>query len=151
MQKEKKIRYSNYKYEAYKRLNKLVLEQLQEPNIFRLPNGHVITSSDSLEFKIQYDVPENRYRIDGYFLGFSVCSLFYLANESRQISAVMQYPKYPDVGDDFFKKILSPIKKLMKYSLQGDVVSVKFHADGNCICYSCYNSEGKVIEFASSE
>lgn len=35
----KKIKYSNYKYEAYKRLNKLVLEQMEEIVKSRLPRG----------------------------------------------------------------------------------------------------------------
>jgi len=33
MQKEKKIQYSNYKYEAYKKLNKLFLNKLKQLGI----------------------------------------------------------------------------------------------------------------------
>ena len=149
MQKEKKIRHSNYKYEAYKRLNKLVLEQLQEPNIFRLPNGHVITSSDSLEFKIQYDVPENRYRIEGFYERYPICSLFCI-DEPSSFHAVMKFPNYPKVSGDFFEKILSPIKKLMNYSLQENVTSVKLYVNDSQIYYNCFNSKGRVVESGES-
>lgn len=145
----KKIKYSNYKYEAYKRLNKLVLEQMEEIVKSRLPKGYVVTSPDNLEFQIQYDVPENRYRIEGFYERYPICSLFCI-DEPNSFHAVMKFPNYPKVSGDFFEKILSPIKKLMNYSLQENVTSVKLYVDDSQIYYSRLNSRGRVIESGNS-
>lgn len=145
----KKIKYSNYKYEAYKRLNKLVLGQMEEIVKSRLPKGYVVTSPNNLEFQIQYDVPENRYRIEGFYERYPICSLFCI-DEPSSFHAVMKFPNYPKVGDDFFKKLLPLIKKLMKYSLQENVASVKLYVDDSQIYYSRLNSRGRVIESGNS-
>lgn len=145
----KLIKYPKYKHEAYKRLNKLVLEQMEEIVKSRLPRGYVVTSPDNLEFQIQYDVPENRYRIEGFYKGHPLCSLFCI-DEPSSFHAVMKSPNYPKVSDDFFKKLLPLIKKLMKYSLQENVTSVKLYVDDSQIYYSRLNSRGRVIESGNS-
>ena len=149
MQNEKKIKYSNYKYEAYKRLNKLVLEQMEEIVTSRLPKGYVVTSPNNLEFQIQYDVPENRYRIEGLYERCPICSLFCI-DEPNSFHAVMKFPNYPKVSGDFFEKILSPIKKLMNYSLQENVTSVKLYINDSQIYYNCFNSKVRVVESGES-
>lgn len=145
----KKIKYSNYKYEAYKRLNKLVLEQMEEIVKSRLPKGYVVTSPDNLEFQIQYDVPENRYRIEGFYERYPICSLICI-DEPNSFHAVMKFPNYPKVSGDFFEKILSPIKKLMNYSLQENVTSVKLYVNDSHIYCNCFNSKGRVVESGES-
>lgn len=145
----KKIKYSNYKYEAYKRLNKLVLEQMEEIVTSSLPKGYVVTSPDNLEFQIQYDVLENRYRIEGFYERHPICSLFCI-DEPSSFHAVMKSPNYPKVSDDFFKKLLLLIKKLMKYSLPKSVASVKLYVDDSQIYYSRLDSRGRVIESGKS-
>lgn len=62
----------------------------------------------------------------------------------------MKFPNYPKVSGDFFEKILSPIKKLMNYSLQENVTSVKLYVDDSQIYYSRLNSGGRVIESGNS-
>ena len=145
----KKIKYSNYKYEAYKRLNRLVLGQMEEIVTSSVPKGYVVTSPDNLEFQTQYDVPENRYRIEGFYERHPICSLFCI-DEPSSFHAVMKSPNYPKVGDDFFKKLLPLIKKLMKYSLQENVTSVKLYVNDSQIYYSRLNSRGRVIESGNS-
>ena len=58
---------------------------------------------------------------------------------------------YPtDVDQAFVKKVLTPVKELMKYSLQENVITVNFYVDNNQIAYGRLDGKGNVIESGKS-
>lgn len=142
MEKVRKIKYSNYKYSAYKLLNKLFLEEMKRWDLFMSP--------ENLEFKIKHFIPSKEYRIEVYKSGYVVCMVTAYATTSNWFY-VHENSLYPtDVDPAFVKKVLTPIKELMKYSLQKDVVTVNFYADNNQIAYGRLDGKGNVIESGKS-
>ena len=150
MEKVRKIKYSNYKYQAYKLLNKLFLEKIQERGGFMLPTGHRVRGSDMLEFKIKHNIPSNELRVEVYLSGYVVCMV--VVNSSGYfwyyVSGGSLYPN--DLDSAFVKKILTPVKELMKYSLPENIVTVNFYADNNQIAYGRLDGKGTVIESGRS-
>lgn len=138
MEKARKIKYSNYKHQAYKLLNKLFLEELKKRDVF--------ISSENLEFKIKHFIPSKEYRIGVYKSGYVVCMVTSYANTSNwfYVHGNSLYPT--DIDPAFVKKVLTPVKELMKYSLPENVVTVNFYADDNQIAYGRLDGRGKVIE-----
>lgn len=142
MKKARKIKYSNYKYQAYKLLNKLFLDEFKRRDLFISPVN--------LEFKIKHFIPSNEYRIKVYKSGYVVCMVTSSATTSNWFY-VHDKSLYPtDVDPAFVKKILTPVKELMKYSLPENVVTVNFYADDNQIAYGRLDGRGKVIEAGRS-
>lgn len=150
MKKARKIKYSNYKHQAYKLLNKLFLEELLRRGGFMLPTGYRVRNSDNLEFKIMHNIPSKEYHIGVYLSGYVVCMVTAYATTSNwfYVSSGSLYPT--DVDPVFVKKVLTPVKELMKYSLPENVVTVKFYADNDQIAYGRRDSSGKVIEAGRS-
>lgn len=150
MEKVRKIKYSNYKHQAYKLLNKLFLEEIHRRGGFMLPTGYRVRNSDNLEFKIKHNLPSKEYRIEVYLSGYVVCMVTAYATTSNWFyaSSGSLYPT--DVDPVFVKKVLTPVKELMKYSLPENVVTVNFYADDNHIAYGRLDGRGKVIEAGRS-
>lgn len=142
MEKVRKIKYSNYKYQAYKLLNKLFLEEMKRRDLFMSPKN--------LEFKIKHFIPSKEYRIEVYKSGYVVCMVTSYANTSNwfYVHGNSLYPT--DVDPTFVKKILTPVKELLKYSLQENVVTVNFYVDDNQIAYGRLDGKGNVIESGKS-
>ena len=142
MEKARKIKYSNYKHQAYKLLNKLFLEELKRRDVFII--------SENLEFKIKHFIPSKEYRIEVYKSGYVVCMVTSYANTSNWFY-VHENSLYPtDVDPAFIKKVLTPVKELLKYSLQENVVTVNFYVDNNQIAYGRLDGKGMVIESGRS-
>ena len=143
MEKVRKIKYSNYKYQAYKLLNKLFLEEMKRRDLFMSP--------ENLEFKIKHFIPSKEYRIEVYKSGYVVCMVTAYATTSNwfYVHGNSLYPTGIDPA--FIKKVLTPVKELMKYSLQENVVTVNFYADNNQIAYGRLDGKGNVIESGKSE
>lgn len=142
MEKARKIKYSNYKYSAYKLLNKLFLEEMKKHDLFMSP--------ENLEFKIKHFIPSKEYRIEVYKSGYVVCMVTSYANTSNWFY-VHENSLYPtDVDPAFIKKVLTPVKELLKYSLQENIVIVNFYVDNNQIAYGRLDGKGNVIESGKS-
>ena len=130
MQKEKKIQYSNYKYEAYKKLNKLFLNKLKQLGI----TG---TESVLLDFQIEYYIPSNRYRVVVFYGEWGIiCTIPYTDSDEYTISIEIGRGGSCYVGNNFSNKMESYLKELLKYKLPDTVEIVRFYANNSQISYS---------------
>lgn len=144
MQKEKKIQYSNYKYEAYKKLNKLFLNKLKQLGI----TG---TESVLLDFQIEYYIPSNRYRVVVFYGERGIiCTIPYTDSDEYTISVEIGSVGCCYVGDNFSNKMESYLKELLKYKLPDTVEIVRFYANNNQISYSYMTRSYMELERARS-
>jgi len=123
MQKEKKIQYSNYKYEAYKKLNKLFLNKLKQLGITE-------TESVLLDFQIEYYIPSNRYRVVVFYGERGIiCTIPYTDSGDYTISLEIGRGGSCYVGNNFSNKMESYLKELLKYKLPDTVEIVRFYVE----------------------
>ena len=148
MQKEKQIQYSNYKYEAYKKLNKLFLDKLQE--LQKL--GARDVTGLHLEFEIIHYIPENKYDIRVRCDYGSVCAIprsenetptLYLFNEHGIVHRCME--------NEFCAKVFVQAEKLLKTCLRENVWRIKFYISDNYIRYTSISGYYSIIESCKSK
>lgn len=144
MQKEKKIKYPNYKYEAYKNLNKLFLDWLQKSH------GTEVNGSVRLHFEISHYVSSNSYSIRASYNGYQICLVTYKSAEDCDIFTEIGQIGYQSLDRDFSSKMVSYLKQLLKYKLQENVEYVYFYADYYRIAYTRKDKNCKIIENARS-
>lgn len=144
MQKEKKIKYPIYKYEAYKNLNKLFLDWLQKSH------GTEVNGSVRLHFEISHYVSSNRYSIRASYNGRQICLVTYKSAEDCNIFTEIGQIGNQYLEHDFSSKMVSYLKQLLKYKLQENVEYFYFYADYFCIAYTSKDKNCEIIENARS-
>lgn len=107
MQKEKKIKYPKYKYEAYKKLNKLFLDWFQKSH------GTEVNGSVRLHFEISHYVSSNRYSVRASYNGRQICLVTYRSAEDCDIFTEIGRVGYQYLEHDFSSKMVSYLKQLL--------------------------------------
>lgn len=150
MIKEKKIKYSNYKHQAYRLLNKLVLEELKRRGTSVNKEGTKTIGSIFLTFKIVNYVKSGWYDIEVSFLGSIVCMVRVQKDDLCwfQRSGGSLIPT--NLDKDLAKRLLTPTKEILKYSLQDNVHRVVFWVSNNQMTYARYDSKENIVEVAKS-
>lgn len=144
MQKEKKIKYPLYKYEAYKNLNKLFLDWLQRSH------GIEVNGSVQLHFEISHYVSSNSYSVRASYNGYQICLVTYKSAEDCDIFTEIGQIGYQSLEHDFSSKMVSYLKQLLKYKLQENVEYFYFYADYFRIAYTSKDKNCEIIENARS-
>lgn len=150
MEKVRKIKYSNYKYQAYKLLNKLVLEELKRRDTSVNKDSTKTIGSIFLTFKIVNYVKSGWYDIEVSFLGSIVCMIRIQKDDlcwfQRSGSSLVP----TNLGRDLAKRLLTPSKEILKYSLQDNVYRVVFWVSNNQMTYVRYDAKENVVEAAQT-
>lgn len=148
MQKEKQIQYSNYKYEAYKKLNKLFLDKLQE--LQKL--GARDVTGLNLEFEIIHYVSENKYDIRVRCDYGSVCAIPYSGNETPTLYLFNEHGiVHRCMENEFCAKVFVQAEKLLKTCLRENVWRIKFYISDNYISYTSISGYYSIIESCKSK
>lgn len=144
----KLIKYPKYKHEAYKKLNKLFLDKLQE--LQKL--GARDVTGFHLEFEIIHYVSENKYDIRVRCDYGSVCAIPYSENETPTLYLFNEHGiVHRCMENEFCAKVFVQAEKLLKTCLRENVWRIKFYISDNYISYTSISGYYSIIESCKSK
>lgn len=150
MEKVRKIKYSNYKYQAYKLLNKLVLGELKRRDNSINKNSRKEVGSIYLTFKIVNYVKSGWYDIEVLFLGSVVCMIRIQRGDICWFERSSNSLVPTNLDRDLAKRLLTPTKEILKYSLQDNVYRVILWVSNNQMTYVRYDDKENTVEAGKS-
>ena len=154
MVKEKKLKYSKAKLDAYLSLNKIAQDFIKDTGGFTSPQtGGSLNGRESLEFLVTKDVYKNLIEVNiryaGYFMG-----IFQLKNS--QVRGYRYLQEKQTNSKDFSNlldtsKLSRAVSELLNYKLSEDVTLFRVLVDSYKLGYEKYSTNKACIEYGDTD
>lgn len=152
MVKEKKLKYSKPKLDAYLSLNKIAQKFIKDTGGFTSPGGS-LSGRELLEFLVTKDVHKNLIEVNiryaGYFMG-----IFQL--KVSQVKGYRYLQEKQIYSKDFSNlldtsKLSRAVSELLNYKLSEDVTLFRVLVDSYKLGYEKYNTNKACIEYGDTD